>query len=354
VAIAGAALSAFIAGGRALTEPKWPTDFDQMRFAVHALVSGRNPYHLIGPGLEFGWEWGLYYPIHAVLLCAPFAWLPVAVGRVAFATIAGGVLAYALAGAGVRRLPAFLSAAFIIATSRTQWSPLITAAILVPVVGCVIAAKPNIGLAAMITNPSRKLLIAFGAGAALLAIVGWILLPTWLTDWLTVVRRGEQKFLSVFTPVGALMLLALLRWRRPESRLLIALSCIPRTPSLYDLLPLFVIPRSVRESCILALGTHALFWTIVAIGPFQSFDAYAHALGRLEPIYVYLPALVMILRRPNVSDPLSTLESTVESTSAGERASPAGRSSRIDLLLVAAAILCSAALVWVTTATRRI
>ena len=54
------------------------------------------------------------------------------------------------------------------------------------------------------------------------------------------------------TAGGPLILLALLRWRRPEARLLVALGCIPHTTMLYEALPLFLVARRWQEGVLLA------------------------------------------------------------------------------------------------------
>src|SRR5215212_9879963 len=40
-----------------------PRDFDQIWFAARAVLAGRNPYHLIGPGRTFVWEFPFFYPL---------------------------------------------------------------------------------------------------------------------------------------------------------------------------------------------------------------------------------------------------------------------------------------------------
>ena len=48
--------------------PRWIlTDIDQVWFAAQAILDGRNPYPLIGPGREFEGPWPLYYPLMAPL-----------------------------------------------------------------------------------------------------------------------------------------------------------------------------------------------------------------------------------------------------------------------------------------------
>src|SRR5439155_104266 len=52
-------------------------------------------------------------------------------------------------------------------------------------------------------------------------------------------------------PGGFLMPAALLRWRRPEGRLLAALCCVPHVTTLYETLPLFLVPANRYQAYLL-------------------------------------------------------------------------------------------------------
>jgi hypothetical protein len=300
------AVTASVMARRALLVPNWPTDFDQLWYAARALIAGDNPYSVVGPGRQFPWNWPLYYPLPAVLLAVPFAALPVAAARIAFSAIAGALLGWAV-GPRIRTYwPMVLSASFIIAASRTQWAPVLLAAAWLPALGFTIAAKPSVGLASLAALGGRRLLVA-AAGFAAAFIVTFAIQPGWLVDWLDAIRAAPHIRAAVLTlPAGPLLALAALRWKRPDARLFLALVLIPHTPSLYDLLLLFFVCRTVRESLILAVLTQVLFWAIVMNGgSFAGFDSYAAALGQAAVFVVYLPVLLAILMRPNRSaDPL--------------------------------------------------
>ena len=66
---------------------------------------------------------------------------------------------------------------------------------------------------------------------------------------------------------GPLMLLALLRWRRPEARLLAALSCVPHTPELYESLYLFLVPASMWQGALLAALNYGIVFARRAVPP---------------------------------------------------------------------------------------
>lgn len=344
VALATAAYAA----ARVVHEPSWPTDFDQLWHAGRALVQGEGPYDVIGPGHEFVWNWPLYYPLPAVVLALPLVQFPVAVARVIFSTIAGAVLGFSLGERIRTQWPLLLSAAYIIATSRTQWAPLLLAACWLPFAGAAIAAKPNVGLAVLAFLRGRALISATCAAAAV-TLISTILRPSWIGEWRVAIAASPHIVAPIFLPGGFLLLLAALRYRRADARLLLALALMPHTPSLYDLLPLFVLARTQRECTVLAVLTHILFWSLlVTNGGAESFDVYAAALGRSSILLIYLPALVAVLLRPNVyEDPAPAGPTSNRPTSF------LSTMGRIDFALTGMLVVGATMLVWLPLVTTR-
>lgn len=351
-AVVAGALATLLTLVRALHEPAVTTDFDQFHFAARALLRGDNPYAVVGRGREFEWGWPLNYPLPAVILVLPLAWLPVEAGRVAFAAAAGGILGYALCRRGdFWRLGIVFSAAFIIAVRRSQWSPFLTAAFALPWAAVFLAAKPNFALPIVAGAASWRHFLTLGAIAAAAGLASLLWNPAWPAQWIGALMEMQFVSAPVVNPGGFLLLVALLRWRRPEARVLAAIVCMPQTPSLYDLLPLFVVPRSRREVLVLSLCTTLLFFTIVVLGPFATFNEYVHMLERWAVFVVYLPAVAMVLRRPNVAEdlfaapavpPAGTVRAWVESL------------PRLDAGLLLAAAASAVMLFWVTLATTRL
>lgn len=293
-------------------EPTWPTDFDQLWFAARALRTGENPYDVVGPGRAFAWDWPLFYPLPAVLAAVPFSWLPVTWARVAFATAAAGTLGFAIGPRLAVLWPMALSAAFLMSAARTQWSPFVLAAAWLPALSILAIAKPTIGLASLAPHLHARLLrdrstrrtaMTWVAAASAVLILSLVLRPTWISDWRSAIATATHIKPPVASFPGWLLALAALRWRRPEARLLLVMACVPHTPSVYDLLPLFFLCRTLRDSLSLALLTHLGFWGNIVLGGGTTFDAYAEGLARVLMVAVYLPALVMVLRRPNVDEP---------------------------------------------------
>src|SRR5688500_1352229 len=108
--------------GRA--NPDFTSDFDQVWAGARALWDGRDPYALVGPGLEFAWKWPLYYPLPALVAVAPLGFLPVIAARAIFAGVSAALLAWAVTRDGWSRLPIFLSVSFMVTMELGQWSAL--------------------------------------------------------------------------------------------------------------------------------------------------------------------------------------------------------------------------------------
>ena len=156
--------------------------------------------------------------------------------------------------------------------------------------------KPNLGLALLSYRPSRGAIL----GCIVVGLVSFAFLPSWLLDWHPNTASLVGHPPPILTPVGALVLLALLRWRRPEARLLLAMACVPQLLFFADQLPLFLIPRTRREMMTLTLCSAIGFfvWYI----RFADNPAYVLAAAPYVIWSSYLPCLAMVLRRPNEGD----------------------------------------------------
>lgn len=277
-------------------------DFDQVWFAAKALRSGENPYPLIGPGKEFEWPWPLLYPGTTVAAVVPFSFLPLLLARVLFIGLGATLFTYAITRDGFARLPVLLGLSFLNALVYCQWTPLLTAAMLIPSLAWLLPLKPNVGLGlALAASPGivwRNLVV----GLAVLLVVSLVLVPEWPVEWWKAIQQAPHMHIPLITIGGPLMLLALLRWRRSDAQLLLLYACLPHTPIIYDVLPLAWIPRTRREAMVFALLTHLAVVAQVYLLPRNAGDGGLWA-ARILNVTIYLPCLVMILRRPNVDEP---------------------------------------------------
>jgi hypothetical protein len=81
------------------------------------------------------------------------------------------------------------------------------------------------------------------------------------------------------------------------------MAVVPHSPIIYETLPLFLVPASWVEAAVLWAGATAAVIVHDAFGPYATAPEWLIASGRAVVWCVYLPALVMILRRPNVAPP---------------------------------------------------
>jgi hypothetical protein len=152
--------------------------------------------------------------------------------------------------------------------------------------------KPNIGLAVFAWRPTwRDVLIA--AAIFSIPLIFW---PDWPRRWLISVRSSPMHHSPAAIGVGALALLSVLRWRRPEARLLFAMTLIPHGLYFYDELPLWLIAQTRREALTLTIASWLgwFAWNATSDGP---------RVTDLQPWVVaslYIPAVFMVLRRPNI------------------------------------------------------
>lgn len=305
-AILVALLVAIVAGVIAAQagRPDLRPDVDQLWFAARVILNGGNPYDLIGPGREFDYQWKLYYPLPAVLLLTPLAAFPLLVSRVFLAAVGAGLLAYGIARSDARGLVVFLSHAFYVNAWYAQWTPLLVAMWYLPSLTALIAAKPTMGLAMMFgvrdLRQARQGLVL----AAILVGIAFIVRPTWVTDWRAALESNTHIRPWVTVPGGALLLLALLRWRRWEGRLLAAFAIIPQTFHPLATLPMILLPGSLPGKATIAALTFLPNWVLVR-EPFGSRLATATAedligmFGTIVLWTVLIPTLVFVLRLPN-------------------------------------------------------
>jgi hypothetical protein len=261
-------------------------DAVQLWIGARALLDGGDPYTAVPAA---GFPWPLYYPLPAVLLALPLATLPEPVARILWATATGAVFAYGVRGPARY---AALSASFLVCLLLGQLAPVLMAAAAVPWLGFLWAAKPSLGLALFLAYPSRQ--AAFGC--VLFLLISLALFPAWPGQWLATL--GTQDHVApVLQPGGFLLLLAWLRWRTPEGRLLGSLALIPHGG--YDALVLYLVAKSNREA--LGLAGLGLVGAIVGgwLYPWHPGDAVTASPGRFLITLgaVYLPALVLVLRR---------------------------------------------------------
>jgi len=282
------------------------SDFDQLVVGMRRVLDGSTPYTLTPlPGLE----WPVYYPMPAMLMALPFVRLSLPVAHALFSGVSGLACGWGISKDGDAKLFAFATWSFILTISLGQWGLLLMAGATIPALGWVSIGKPNIGLAVAAGFAPRwahgRALFVNVAAVGLLIVASFVLRPTWLTEWRMVLSTPTPHLVTparILLGGGPLLLLGLLRWRLPEGRLLAVLACVPQTLSSYDGLILFLTVRTRREALVLVTGSMLITVYVAFVGPAPSYAETVHRFAPIRLLLLYLPALMIVLRRPNNGD----------------------------------------------------
>jgi hypothetical protein len=267
--------------------PDRSSDFDFLYNAAGRLLRGESPYP---PAIQW-----FPYPLPAVLLAVPFTAIPLSLARPIFDVLIGAAFVYALwRHRGPYALLAVASGAYLLAMWNGQTTPLMVAAALVPALGVFMAVRPNTAAALWIAWPSLRTLVA--AGLAL--ILSLVVLPSWPWDWWLALPLDHTAMMPpILRPFGFILLLAALRWRLPEGRLILAMAAVPQTTLPYELVPLALIPANRLEMGIYVAGT----WIAVAAAEgLQLSESMVQWNVMGWPVTlcaVYLPMLYVVFRR---------------------------------------------------------
>jgi hypothetical protein len=280
----------------AITVPDRPRDFSVIWLAARDVLHGQNPY-----------AQGVFYPLPGVLLAIPFAPLSAPLASAAFTVIGVACFAWALMRHGYAPLVGCCSASLIVTAEVAQWSPVFAAATVLTPLAIVYCVKPQIGLAMFLVRPSWWPIVA----GAILSVIAFAIQPTWIQDWgqalahahLVSDRGGFPYLAPVALPGGVFALACLLRWRRPEARLVAALACAPQGMLMYDTLPLFLVARTWRQAAVLAIASDLVqaYVNLYAnvIHPNPTVALQNTQMGRAYTLLMYIPATIMVLRRQN-------------------------------------------------------
>ena len=275
-----------------------PSDLTQPWLAARLLMEGRNPYREIGPDGPVRHQFHLIYPVTAAVAVMPLTQLSLRAANAVFVGLGAGVLFWALTRETFSNpsLLVFASLTMIVTANTVQWSPFLTSAVFLPSLGFLYACKPSVGIAYLVAYPNPRSWI----GAAVFTLLTVVVWPWWPQDWLHQLPTVTHMSAPVARWGGPLLLLALLRWRRPEARLLLALSCVPQTSVLYEAVPLFLVVRRIEEGAILLLLTY-LFPPILQTAAGKPYDEWMTFSGEWMVWLLYIPCLIFVLRRPNLA-----------------------------------------------------
>lgn len=260
-------------------------DFTWAWYGARVLLSGGNPYEYLPIREMYPLDAPLYYPIYAPMVALPFSlFIPEVAGSLFFG-VSSGILAWVLMKKDMSYLSIFLSSSYLMSAENCQWTPLITAGLLFPFLSFVLLAKPNLGMLVLITNPSRTTIIV----CLVVAIIGSIVWPWWIQDWLSVVTVHGQTTHKIPIMIIPLLLLGMTEWRSVEGRLFLLFAILPQSLIFYDQIPLWLVTRTARQRYVLTSLSWIGFvgWLFVE-GP-RAFRAAGWVVW-----WMYVPVLMML------------------------------------------------------------
>jgi hypothetical protein len=291
------------------------SDFALSWFGATSLIHHVDPYPLVGPGRFYEWRWPLLYPATAFAAALPFALLSEQAASVTFVWIAAFLLSYGMTRHSWHLVPLFASYSFASSAWLAQWSLIFTAALFLPWLGFLTVAKPQTGIPVLAESNSRVTLLSALIGGAVLIAVSLFLLPSWPREWWALARVAGNVRPPIGRFGGILVLLVLLRWRRREAWLVLAMAVMPATWGWYNALMLLTIAKTYREACVLSLmstagGTLGGYF----IPPVRTMDEFDRFAGAVLVATAYLPAVFVVLRRPNEGELPAWLQIVVRLT----------------------------------------
>jgi hypothetical protein len=288
--------------------PGTEADFNLWWDGARALLAGQEPYAAT-PRTRLGYP--LFYPLPALLVLTPLALLPLAVARSVFFGLGTALFAYALSSRGWWALLAIISAPMLNASQSQQWAPLLVGAIMLPALSWLVSVKPSLGLALLAGWGTRRSFLGIAALWGLSLLID----PGWVPHWLAAAREAPHRPL-LWVPAGTCLLVALLRWRRPEARMLALLACVPSTGFPYEWIPLFLIPQSLRQMALLVGLADLAFLPMLMVTPGTPYDHISLTMTLVGLLTVYIPALILVLQRPNVAPGATPLHAALGNSSA--------------------------------------
>ncbi|HYM07107.1 MAG TPA: hypothetical protein VEU11_11150 [Terriglobales bacterium] len=251
-------------------------DFGWAIHAAQRLLAGQNPYDT---PLE-------QYPLTAAFFALPFVGLRPEVAGALFYGVSSALLAFGLTRHGYHYLLVFLAYPYWGGLLAVQWSTLIFAGALFPLLLPVTMAKPQLGLPVALTHLSRRGVVACVA----VVLITLIAMPRWPLPWLGQAKNYEHFFPLLVLP-GPLLALALWRYRDRDAWFLVLTALMPQR-WFFDAFILWLIPKSRRE----ILFTAALSWGAGIWRWYHIPHSFAEV-GRYTVLFIYLPMLVVILLR---------------------------------------------------------
>ena len=278
--------------------PATHSDFSVLWTAMKLVQNGQNPYVMIGP--ELGYDYEFHHPLTSAIAVFPFTLLPEKVADVAFVFGASFLVAFGALKDDWSSVWIFLSAAFVDNAKAAQLAPLIAAVYYLPWASFLLPVKPSIGASMLFTWSRARYAIPSGL---FLLLVSILVFPGWISEWMRTTAGSWEYTSPIARAGGFLMILALLKWRTKEGKFLFLLSLIPQVSGWYEAFLPMLVGRTKREYQVLSMTSsigYCLLLLMVASTPEKQIPTFQ--IGQLIVAFCYLPALIVVLRRPDGPD----------------------------------------------------
>jgi len=251
-------------------------DFGWSIAAARDLLARRDPY---AAPMQL-------YPLPSALFGLPFVWMRPEIAGGVFYGISSALMAFGLSRHGCHRLLVFMAYPYWAGFLTAQWPPLILASAFFPLLLPATLAKPQIGIPVFLTRMTSQGVLACLA----VLILSLLLVPRWPFLWMSHFH-SYARFIPLAVLPGPLLLLALWRYRDRGAVFLLLMSLMPQR-WFYDMLPLWLIPKSRRE----------ILWTAFAswgagIWRWYYIPHSVTEVGRVALVTMYLPMLAVVLLR---------------------------------------------------------
>ncbi len=224
------------------------------------------------------------YPLPAALFGLPFIYLKGEIAGGIFYGASSALLAFALMRDGYHRLLIFLAYPYWAGILTAQWSPLIMAGALLPIALPAVIAKPQLGLPISLAYPNRRGFLA----CLVIALLSLAVAPRWPLNWVAALGQ-YQHFIPLLIFPGPLLVLAIFRWRKRDSVLLLSMALMPQR-WFYDTLILWLIPKTRRT-----IVWTAFFSWGAGIWRWYNIPRNVSQVGRWTIWCIYIPMLLVVL-----------------------------------------------------------
>lgn len=263
-----------------ISSQPWDGDFHWPLCAGKMILDGADPYSCFGAEV---WTRFPSNPYTTALIALPFTFFGLLSAPLMFG-LWSGLLAYGLLQQTNKVWPLlmFTGAPFWHAFYFLQWTPLLAAVYVLPVLLPLALVKPQIGFPILFTRFTWKRAIM----CMTFLVLTFVLDPTWPVRWWPQAKSYDGFIPVLWTPFGLLLVTGAMFWRYRETQLFLLYAAMPQR-AIYDTLLLYF-----------TLKTKNQFIIYTVIGWIVLISFYLVGQGLNRPLWIvcgfYIPVLVFV------------------------------------------------------------